>query len=128
MKIFLFASVALGLTSCLNVPDTTCESTVVEPVLSATGPKTVAINQPATFALAYQAQSACGKLSNVVESTVATPNTRVIGIRVNYTGCNCPQTTIPSQASYTFQPTQAGTYYLQFVVANGYLTDTLVVK
>lgn len=128
VKSLLLSLAALGLTSCLNTPESVCESTIVEPTLSATGPKTVGVNQPATFALAYQSQSACGKLSSVADATTASPNVRVVGIKVAYSGCNCPQTTVPSQATYTFVPTQAGTYYLQFVTTSGYLTDTLVVK
>lgn len=128
MKYLLLALSTLLLTSCLNASESVCESTVVAPVLSATGPKTGAVNQPATFTLAYQIQSPCGKFSGVDEAKVPTSNTRVLSVKVSYSGCNCPQAAVPSRATYTFQPAQAGTYYLQFASTNGFFTDTLVVK
>lgn len=130
MKIVLclFAFPALGLTSCLTMTPSECHSTVVAPVLSATGPKTVAVNQPAIFALNYALASSCGKFNSVSDETIAVPNTRLVGVKVDYEGCNCPQTTIPAQAIYAFQPTQPGTYYLKFAVGTSFLTDTLVVK
>lgn len=124
----LSALATLGLTSCLNTAPSECHSTVLAPVLSVTGPKTVAVNQAATFGLSYALESSCGKFNSVSDETLATPNTRLVGVKVDYNGCNCPQTTIPAQAIYTFQPTQVGTYYLKFAAGTSYLTDTLVVK
>lgn len=118
----------LGLTSCLNTVPSECHSTIVAPVLSVTGPKTVAVNQAATFGLSYALESSCGKFNSVSDEALATPNTRVVGVKVDYNGCNCPQATIPAQVLYTFVPTKAGTYYLNFAAGTKFVTDTLVVK
>ena len=130
MKIafFSFALAALGLTSCLNTKPSDCHSSVVATVLGIDGPKTVAVNQAASFALNYTLDGPCGKFNSVNDEAVATPNTRVVSVQVDYEGCNCPQKTIPAQAVYTFQPTKAGTYYFQFATGTGFITDTLVVK
>ena len=129
MKIgFCFSALAaLGLTGCLEARPSECHSTVLAPLLSVSGPKTVAVNQPATYALNYKLESPCGKFNNVSDEAVAA-DTRVVGVKVDYEGCNCPQATIPAQAIYTFQPTKAGTYYLNFATATKLIADTLVVK
>ncbi len=123
-----FILAALGLTSCLKSRPSECHSTVVAPLLSINGPKTVAVNQAANFALTYTLAGSCGKFNSVNDEAVATPNTRVVSVQVDYEGCNCPQTTIPAQVIYTFQPTKAGTYYFQFAAGTSFITDTLVVK
>ena len=129
MKKILLAASTLSLSGCLNNNSPSeCQSTQVVPVSSAIGPKTVAVNQPATYSLTYQPGSACGKLSSVAEQVPIAANTHLLGVQVDYNGCNCPQTTTLAQALYTFVPTQPGTYYFRFVTASGYLTDTLVAK
>ncbi|MVN77956.1 hypothetical protein GO988_16625 [Hymenobacter sp. HMF4947] len=126
MNILLFAAFALGLTSCLSTSPDTCQSTALTPVLSATGPKTIAVNQPATFTLSYEIQNGCGTFAGLQEQ--ANTDTRLVGVNIKYDGCNCPQTVTPAQTTYTFQPTTAGTYYVRFVGSTGYLIDTLVAK
>ena len=126
MKYSLLAATALGLTSCLTTEPDTCSATLITPVTSATGPKTVAVNAPAVYTLVYAPSGGCGTLGTLAQQTSG--NTQTIGVNVNYTSCSCAALATPGQTTYTFQPTQAGTYYLKFVAANGYLTDTLVVK
>lgn len=126
MKILLFAAFALGLTSCLSTSPEACQATAPTPVLSATGPKTIAVNQPAVFALSYEIQNGCGAFAGLQEQ--ASTNTHLVSINIKYDGCNCPQTVTPAQTTYTFQPTAAGTYYVRFLSDTGYITDTLVAK
>lgn len=124
-----FALASLALTSCLKSKPSDCQHTVVVPVLSTSGPKTVAVYQPAIYVLSYELQSSCGKLNSITEGgNVSMPDTHEVYVAVEYTDCNCPQIIIPSQAAYTFVPTKAGTYYFKFRNANSFLTDTLVVK
>ena len=127
-RFFCLAAVCLSLTSCLKGGKDTCSATVLEPTLSVSGPKTVAVNQKANFVLSYLPQITCAKLESIYEAAGSGANTYVIGPRVNYTDCNCPTNTITAQATYAFTPTTAGTYYLNFVAANGYITDTLVAQ
>ena len=124
----LFVLAALGLTGCLKARPSECHSTVLAPVLSVSGPKTVAVNQPATYGLSYELEGPCGKFNSVSDEAIASPNLRIVGVKVDYEGCNCPQATIPAQAVYTFVPTKAGTYYLNFAAGTNFVSDTLVVK
>lgn len=126
MKYYLLAATALSLTSCLSTQPDTCSATVVTPITTATGPKTVAVNAPAVYTLVYTPAGGCGTSSSVTPLTNG--NTQVVNVNVTYTNCNCAALPTLAQTTYTFQPTQAGTYYLKFVATGGYLTDTLVVK
>ena len=126
MKNYLLATLALGATSCLNVGPDTCNTTLATPITNVSGPKTIAVNQPATYSLTYLPAGGCGTLANLSEQVAGT--TRAIGVNVSYTNCSCSTTATSAQTTYTFQPTQAGTYYLRFIGSNAYITDTLVVK
>ena len=130
MKIgFCFSALAaLSLTGCLEARPSECHSTVLAPLRSVSGPKTVAVNQPATYAISYELEGPCGKFNSLSDEATASPNLRIVGVKVDYEGCNCPQATIPAQAIYTFQPTKAGTYYLSFASSTKLIADTLVVK
>jgi hypothetical protein len=121
-----FVLLPLGATSCLNVGPDTCNATLLTPVQSATGPRTVAVNQPAVYTLVYAPASGCGTLGNLAEQVENT--TRTVTLNVNYTSCACGTPGALAQTTYTFQPTQAGTYYLRFVGTSSYLVDTLVVQ
>lgn len=127
MKYLLLAATTLGLSSCLGTKDDTCQATVIVPALAAAGPRTVAVNQPTAFVLRYQIANGCGKYAGLQEASNGS-DTRLVGVGVRYDGCVCTQVITDAQATYNFQPTQAGTYYLKFITATGYLTDTLVVK
>lgn len=126
MKYYLLALVALSATSCLNVGPETCSTTLLTPITSVSGPKTVAVNQPATYSLSYLPAGGCGTLANLSEQVAG--STRAIGVNVNYNSCSCGTAAVAAQTTYTFQPTQAGTYYLKFVGDNAYIIDTLVAK
>ena len=131
MKSFLTLSsaalVALTLSSCLSAQEPTCTASAYAPIVSATGPRTVAVNQAAVFVLGYALGSDCGAFSNVV--AVPNGNVQQIGVLGAYNGCACNATTTVSNTSYQFQATTPGTYYLQFLTANNtFITDTLVVK
>ncbi|GAA4493622.1 hypothetical protein GCM10023172_02400 [Hymenobacter ginsengisoli] len=126
MKYYLLAFVALSATSCLNVGPDSCNTTLLTPVTSVSGPKTIAVNQTATYSLSYLPAGGCGTLANLTEQNSG--NTRAISVNVNYTNCSCPTAAVPGQTTYTFQPTQAGTYYLKFVGINTYIVDTLVAQ
>jgi hypothetical protein len=121
-----FALLPLGATSRLNLGPDTCNATLLTPVQSATGPRMVAVNRPAVYTLGYVPASGCGTLGNLAEQVEGT--TRTVTLNVNYTGCACGTPGATAQATYTFQPTQAGTYYLRFVGTSSYLVDTLVVQ
>lgn len=129
-RFFCLAAACLGLTSCLGSSKDTCSATVLEPVITATGPRTVTVNQKANFLITYLPQSTCGQLANIYEAAGSVANTYLIGPRVTYNDCNCPTNTVVTQATYSFTPTTAGTYYLNFVADNaqGYVTDTLVAQ
>ena len=120
-----FVVLCLGLTGCLNGGNQTCRSNGIVPATGVTGPKTVTVNQAAVYTIDYEL-AACGSFLGTAEQ--ATGNSRLIGVNVQFDGCNCPSTVSQQTATYTFQPTQAGTYYLQFAATNGTIKDTLVVK
>ena len=126
MKYYLLAALALSATSCLDVGPDTCNTTLLTPVTSASGPKTIAVNQPATYTLNYTPANGCGTLANLTEQVSG--STRAVGVNVNYTGCSCSTLATSAQTTYTFQPTQAGTYYLRFVGNSSYIIDTLVAQ
>ena len=129
-RFFCIAAACLGLTSCLGTGKDSCTATVLEPAQSVSGPKTIAVNQSANFVITYLPQITCGKLSSIYEAPGNAANTYLIGPQVQYTDCNCPSNTAVAQATYTFKPATAGTYYLNFIASNasGFITDTLVVK
>lgn len=129
-RFFCFAIACFGLTSCLGDAKSSCTATVMEPVTSATGPRTIAVNQKADFTISYVPQNTCGKLSRIVEAAGSVPNSYIISPEVTYSDCNCPSNTIAVQTTYSFTPTKAGTYYLRFIAANtsGYIADTLVAQ
>jgi hypothetical protein len=126
MKHYLLAALALGATSCLNVGPDTCSTTLLTPITSASGPKTIAVNQAATYTLVYTPANGCGTLATPTEQVSGT--TRAVNVNINYSSCACSTAAVPAQTTYTFQPTQAGTYYLKFVSNSSYIIDTLVVK
>ncbi|MDJ0366844.1 hypothetical protein QMK33_16955 [Hymenobacter sp. H14-R3] len=133
MKYYLFAALALSafsLTSCLKTQADTCEVILTTPIVKAVGPKTIAVNQPATYLLDYLPGTGCGVFDALSEQgqSPANTNTRTINVTVRYSTCNCAVPATPLQTTYNFVPTQAGTYYLKFVANNGYLIDTLVAK
>jgi hypothetical protein len=119
-----------GLSSCLRGGQDNCSATILEPAQAVSGPKTIAVNQTASFLITYLPQTTCGKLASLYEAAGSLPNTRIIGPQVQYSDCNCPTNTVVAQATYTFKPTTPGTYYLSFVSTNagGFITDTLVVQ
>ena len=127
-RFFCLLAAGLGLTSCLSSGKDRCSATALEPVQSVSGPKTIAVNQTANFLITYVPQLTCNRLESVYEAQGSVPNTLLIGPRVTYTDCNCPTNAVAAQATYAFKPTTAGTYYLNFVAANGYVTDTIVVQ
>jgi len=126
MKNYLLATLALGATGCLGMGPDTCNTTLLTPVTRVSGPKTVAVGQPAVYALTYAPAGGCGTLGSLTEQGAG--NTRAVSVNVNYASCTCAAPANPAQATYTFQPSQAGTYYLRFVGNNAYLIDTLVVQ
>jgi hypothetical protein len=129
-KLVILSIVALGagfLTSCLSTQEPTCNSTSYAPIVSAIGPRTIGVNQPAVFAIGYTLGSDCGKFGNV--AAVPNGNTVQVGVTGIYTGCACNTTTTVAQTTYQFQATTAGTYYVQFLTGNNtFITDTVVVR
>lgn len=129
MKYYLLAVLPLGLSSCLKTEADTCNTTLVTPIVSAVGPKTSAVNQPATFNIGYLPGNGCGTLNALsVAGGPGAPTTNTISVSVSYNTCTCAAPATTLQTSYIFVPTAAGTYYLKFVANNGFLIDTLVVK
>ena len=129
-RFFCLAAACLGLTSCLSAGKDNCTATQLEPAQSVSGPKTVAVNQTANYLITYLPQLTCSRLETVYEATGTAANTLLIAPRVTYNDCNCPANTLAAQATYTFKPTTAGTYYLNFAANNatGFITDTVVVQ
>ncbi|MGI4866377.1 MAG: hypothetical protein ACRYFZ_20795 [Janthinobacterium lividum] len=129
-RFFCIAAAGLSLTGCLNKDANTCSVTQVEPALTATGPRTIAVNQTATFQVSYIPQSTCGTFDSFAEQATGTANTYAVGARVKYNSCDCPPSTTITQSAYTFKPTKAGTYYFNFIAGTGtgFITDTLVAQ
>ena len=129
-NLVLLSLLALGagaLSGCLSTPEPTCNSSNYVPIVSAIGPRTVGVNQPAVFAIGYTLGSSCGTLSSVM----AVPNGNVVqvGVSANYSGCACTTTTTVSQTTYQFQSATPGTYRIQFLTSNNaFITDTVVVN
>ncbi|RYY16988.1 MAG: hypothetical protein EOO36_10370 [Cytophagaceae bacterium] len=124
---FLVALGAGALSGCLTTQEPTCNSTSYVPIVSAIGPRTVGVNQPAVFVLGYTLGSSCGALSSVA----AVPNGNVVqvGVSATYSGCACTTTTTVSQTTYQFQTATPGTYRIQFLTGtNTFITDTVVVN
>ena len=124
-RYFCFAASCLSLTSCLSSGDSVCSTNTIVPAVAVSGPKTVTVNQPAVYTIDYEL-GACGSFINLAEQVLG--NSHLVGVNVQYNGCNCPNTVTQEQATYTFKPTQPGTYYLQFAANNGNIKDTLVVN
>lgn len=129
-RFFCLLAAGFGLSSCLRGGQENCSATILEPAQAVSGPKTIAVNQTASFFITYLPQTTCGKLASIYETAGSQPNSRIIGPQVQYSGCNCPTNTTAVQATYTFTPTTAGTYYLNFAStkAGGFIIDTLVVQ
>jgi chitodextrinase len=123
----LTALTALSLTSCFSTKEPTCNSNGYVPIVKVIGPKTATLAQPAVFVLSYSLGNDCTTLTNV--EAVPSGNTTQVGLAAASNGCACNATTTVSQTSYQFQPTKAGTYYIQFLTTNNaYITDTVVVN
>ncbi|MFD1871698.1 hypothetical protein [Hymenobacter bucti] len=129
-NLVVLSAIALGascLTGCLTTQEPTCNSTSFAPIVSAIGPRTVGVNQPAVFAVGYTLGSSCGTLGSVV--AVPNGNTVQVGVSGTYSGCACNTTTTVSQTTYEFKATTAGTYRIQFLTGNNtFITDTVVVN
>ena len=123
---YLCLAVALTCTSCLKSDPSECHVSTASPALAVSGNKQLTVNQPASFLISYQFLNSCGKPNGFDEQVNG--NTRTVSILTYYDGCSCQAAVINAQATYTFTPTQAGTYYLRFGRDNGYLVDTLTVK
>ncbi len=128
IRFFCLVAAGFSLTSCLSKDTNVCTATQVEPVISAIGPKTASVNQTVTYTVSYAPLSTCGNFDGFTEQSGAAANTLVVGTRVKYSSCDCPVSTAVKLTTYTVKPTQAGTYYLNFISANGYIADTLVVQ
>jgi hypothetical protein len=118
---------ASTLSSCLTTEEPTCTSTSYASIVTAIGPKTIGVNQPAVFAIGYTLGSSCGTLGSVT----AVPNGNIVqvGVSANYSGCACNPNTTVSQTTYQFQSATAGTYQIQFLTGNNtFITDTVVVN
>ena len=129
-RFLCIAAAALSLTSCLGSSKDTCSATILEPAVAATGPRTIAVNQKANFTITYLPQTTCGVLTSIYEAAGNANNTYLVGPQVSYSDCNCPSNSVTAQATYSFTPTKAGTYYLNFVAntATGFISDTLVAQ
>jgi hypothetical protein len=125
--ICLTALTAISLTSCLSTKEPACNSNGYVPITKVIGPKTATLAQPAVFVLSYLLGNDCTKLTNV--ESVPSGNSIQVNLAAASSGCACNATTTVSQTSYQFQPTKAGTYYVQFLTTNNaYITDTVVVN
>jgi hypothetical protein len=125
----LTALTTLSLTSCLSTKEPTCNSNGYVPIVNVFGPKTATLSQPAVFTLSYTLGNDCTKLTNVEVVPSASGNITQVNLAASSNGCACNATTTVSQTSYQFQPTKAGTYYIQFLTTNNaFITDTVVVN
>ena len=133
MKFSLLAALLAAtclLPGCLAVQEPVCQSNMLVPVSAVIGPRTAAVNQQVTYTLSYSLGNSCGAFSNLVTNSASdSARVRQVGINANYSGCSCTTTTTTAQTAYQFQPTKAGTYYLQFLTTdNKFITDTLTVR
>jgi hypothetical protein len=127
LSLVVVGASALG--GCLSTPEPTCNSTSYAPIVSATGPRTVGVNQPAVFTVVYTLGSDCGALSDLMVVPVPNSNTVQVAVMGTYRGCACNTTTTVSQTTYQFQAATAGTYRVQFLTGNNtFITDTVVVN
>lgn len=124
--LYFFFAATLTCTSCLKTDPSECHVSTAASALAVRGSRQLAVNQPASFILDYQFLNSCGKPNGFDEQVNG--NTRTISILTYYDGCSCAAVVAPAQATYTFTPTQAGTYYLKFARDGGFLIDTLTVK
>ncbi|MGI4832882.1 MAG: hypothetical protein ACRYFK_05410 [Janthinobacterium lividum] len=122
----------LMLPGCLAVDEPVCQSTILVPISTATGPRTATAGQAVTYSLGYSLGNSCGTFGNLITNTVTNADnttTQQVGVNGNYSGCSCNAVATASQASYQFTPPKAGTYYVQFLTTNNaFITDTLVVQ
>jgi hypothetical protein len=129
-SLVILSAIALGasaLSGCLTTEEPMCTSTGYASIVSAIGPKTIGVNQPAVFAIGYTLGTSCGTLGSV--TAVPSGNTVQVGVSANYNGCACNATTTVSQTTYQFQAATAGTYRIQFLTGNNtFITDTVVVN
>lgn len=135
MKFLLLAAcaaVTLTLSTCTSVPEPVCQSNILVPISKIVGPRTAAINQTVTYTLTYDLGNSCGTFGNLATNTIMNADgttTQQVGVSGKYNGCSCTAASAPAQTAYQFQPTKAGTYYFQFLVANSqFTTDTLTVQ
>ena len=135
MKLLLLTGLlaaTFALPGCLAVDEPVCQSTILVPVTTASGPRTAAAGQAVTYNLGYSIGNSCGTFGTIITNTL--PNNdgstvQQVGINGSYKGCSCSPTTTASQTSYQFTPAKAGTYYVQFLTTNNaFITDTLTVR
>lgn len=122
----------LTLPGCLAVSEPVCQSTILVPITTATGPRTSAAGQPVTYTVAYSIGNSCGVFGSFVTNTIANNDgttTQQVGLNGSYSGCSCATVSTSTQASYQFTPPKPGTYYMQFLTASSaFITDTLTVQ
>ncbi|MCD6010796.1 MAG: hypothetical protein K0Q79_658 [Flavipsychrobacter sp.] len=91
------------------------------------GNKTGKVNQVMTFQVYFGCNSGCGQFGSFDENLSG--NTRTVIVKAKYEGCICTADAPTRVATYSFTPSQPGTYYLKFLkTPNAYSTDTVTIN
>lgn len=104
LVIALFTNCGKKNSNCLSYEDTF--------VSKVDGSKTGKVNQVMTFQVYFGCHSGCGQFSSFKENVVG--NIRTVIVNAKYEGCTCTADAPTRMATFSFTPSQPGTYYLKF--------------
>lgn len=126
-KLFIGVLVITLLFTNCDKKDNKCLSYKQAFVSKVEGSKTGKVNQVMTFQVYFGCNSGCGQFGSFDENISG--NTRTIIVEAKYEGCFCTMDAPTRVTTYSFTPSQPGTYYLKFLkFNNAYLIDTLIVN
>jgi hypothetical protein len=118
-KFIAFVLVLTAVAACsLDDGKESCDysQTMATKVIGGTNTPTTVVNQPLQISVTFEVNNGCGIFNHFIESTGYPKN---IVAQVDYTGCNCADTTTNEMTKqYTFTAATAGDYVLNFLTAD----------
>ncbi|KOS05491.1 hypothetical protein AM493_05180 [Flavobacterium akiainvivens] len=116
-KLLFFAGAVFILQGCsINNDDNYCFNRAYMAATAVVGPATTQVNVEVEFMVTFPIVNSCGVFYDFAELNTTFP--RRVAAAVDYTGCNCNETTTSVTKPYKFKASVPGTYILHFLTQN----------